>query len=160
MNTKDREYMENLNNSIAEVNKNLVLLAKKLSEMASSMNQSFENLQKAFAGVEVNIPNLFVEGSAEAQQSVPATEIDYNGWGGEAEKELHPMIKNNNFVDDGTLFQDEEDATPNVKPSPRSRENWESSLVSVTCTKCGRFEKINKLHATGTVYTCGRCTRR
>ena len=160
MNTKDREYMENLNNSIAEVNKNLVLLAKKLSEMELSCEDSFENLKKAIAGVEVNIPNLFVEGSAEAQQSVPATEIYYNGWEEGTQEELHPMIKNNKFIDDGTLFQDEEDVTPNLTPSPRRRDSWESNLVSATCTKCGKSEKINKLHATGTIYTCGRCTRR
>jgi len=164
MNTKDREYMENLNNSIAQINKSFVLLAKKLSEMGSEWEQSFENLEKAIAGLKLDTPNLggltTTSDRAETKQSTPATVIDYNGWEEESQKELHPMIQNNKFVDDGTLFQDEEDATPSVKPSPRRRDNWESNLVSATCTKCGKSEKINKLHATGTIYSCGRCTRR
>jgi hypothetical protein len=157
MNTKDREYMENLNNSIAEVNKNLVLLAKKLSEMESSWEDSIENLRKAFAGLELKPVEIIKQ---TIQQSVPANEINYNGWEEETKEELHPMIENNKFVDDGSLFQDEEDATPNLTPSPRRRNGWESNLVSVTCAKCGKTEKINKLHATGTMYSCGRCTRR
>tara|TARA_B100000497_G_scaffold117702_1_gene143202 strand:- start:450 stop:968 length:519 start_codon:yes stop_codon:yes gene_type:complete len=172
MNTKDREYLEALTGSIAKINQTQFMAFEALKRSIEETNVKLRSISEALAKMNPKLPSGGLStGIADAVTSsgtwVPASAltVDYAGWtdevkAGEEQEELHPMIKNNKFTDDGTLFQEEEDATPNLKPSPRKRESWKSNLVDVACSKCGKLEKVNKLHAGGSVHNCKRCTRR
>ncbi len=161
MNTRDREYLEALTNSIAVANQSSII--------------AFEALQRAIEETNVKL-GLFAEQIAKlnldairetpTQRELAEETLDYNGWGGLAvsgvfkQEEAHPMIKNNKFVDDGSAFQDEMDKTPRVSPVERKRQQWESHLIETTCSRCNKTEKINKVHATGSIHVCQRCARR
>jgi len=176
MNTKDRQYLEALTNSIAKTNQNSIRAFEALQRAIEETNVKLGLLAEQIAKLNCDFKVGFhqAKGFPISTGIQDQKTIDYDAWVDEedkltdsglakeeeSKKELHPMIENNKFVDDGSLFQDEEDATPNLTPSPRRRNGWESNLVSVTCAKCGKTEKINKLHATGSIHVCQRCARR
>ncbi|MEN8805571.1 MAG: hypothetical protein ABF278_08095 [Wenyingzhuangia sp.] len=151
MNNKDRNVIESLTSVMMDIKKAIELIDQKIDKL----NYAIESLNTTEA----------VVASKVVLDSPKKPNIDYNDWGNVKEEdepveEVHKMIKSNKFVDDGSLFQEEEDRTPPVNPSPRKRRGWESNLIEVTCDKCKKTEKVNKIHATGSIYSCRRCSRR
>jgi len=163
MNTKDRKYLENLTQSIAATNQSSILAFEGIKRSIEETNVKLKLLSEQIAKI-----NLDAIRETPTQRELAEETLDYNGWGvslqpesGVSEQEeVHPMIKNNKFVDDGSMFQDEDDQTPPVAPAPRKRGSWEANLIEKTCSRCNKTEKINKIHATSSNYTCRRCVRR
>ena len=164
MNTRDREYLEALTNSIAVANQSSIIAFEALQRAIEETNVKLGLFAEQIAKLNCDFKVGFHQGkdfpiSTGVQDRKT---IDYDAWVDEEEskKELHPMIENNKFVDDGSAFQDEMDKTPRVSPVERKRQRWESHLIEITCSRCNKTEKINKVHATGSIHVCQRCARR
>ena len=132
MNNKDRNVIESLTSVMMDIKKAIELTDQKIDKL----NNAIELLNTTEA----------VVANEAALDSPTKRNIDYNDWGGlqeedEPVEEIHKMIKGNKFVDDGSLFQEEDDRTPSVKPSPRKRQDWESNLIERTCSKCSKIRK-------------------
>ena len=152
MNNNDRNVIQALTSVITDIGQAIEKLDKKI-----------ENHLKLFNVTEVSVP------SNPIFDTVTKESHDFNRYGlpqledEPVEKEwkpIHEMIKNNKFVDDGSAFQGEVDKTPRVSPVERKREQWESHLTERACSRCNKTEKVNKVHATGSIHVCQRCARR
>ena len=166
MNTKDREYIQQLNTSLATLSEKITRYGETIAEIAvkvEGIGKLFKQLPVAesIEEGETYVIHPTIHGES-AWLKAEEDKLAALGWTKEEEskEELHSMIKNNKFVDDGSAFQDEVDKTPRVSPVERKREQWESHLTERACSRCNKTEKVNKVHATGSIHVCQRCARR
>jgi hypothetical protein len=158
MNTKDRECMERLNNS-------LTLLSAKIDGFEVTLKELSEKLERPEHLVPVmpekvkldetrykNPPLTPSEGSDEFQ-------LHKTGKRFESETLQNPpqiQPRSNLFVDDGSLHRDEENITPKVALSPRDRVPAREMITAVTCQKCHARSKVASAHARD-YFICDSC---
>ena len=160
MNTKDREYMEKLNNSIAEVNKSIVLLGKHVTTIndrlyalackVSPRESSSETMVEAPA----SLPDLDMDRGLE--MSTPSEVVADEFQTRAIQNSAKVNSKTNLFVDDGSLHRDSDNITPKVELQPRTRQSAQQLQTEVTCQRCHRSSRVSSVHARD-YFVCDRC---
>ncbi len=155
MNTKDREYMENLNN-------NLTRMFAKINEMSLTMAQLETNIKRATESI-----NGWPRWDSELE-SMPRVESEESPETDVFQMKSSPKVRtlkkeqapkeSNKFVDDGSMHRDSVNQTPDIKVSAKgTRQRFK--MIDQTCSRCSKTFEVHPQHARDS-FTCDNCLRR
>lgn len=156
MNTKDREYMQQLNNSLAK-------LSEKIAKLGLTMDEYRENMDR-LSEICLSSQTLRVTSTNPEIAEIPPTressveDFAMNGSSKMKQIKKEISVSTNKFVDDGSMHKDEVNQTPEIKLTDKgSRQKFQK--VEQNCSRCSKSFLVHPQHARDN-FACDNCLKR
>jgi len=186
MNTKDREYIQQLNNSLAKLSEKITKLGLTMAEAVEKMDRlseiclSSQTLRVTNPVSNEQINATIVKMASEPYDYDPITGRDtpatteiveipptressvenfaMNGSSKMKQIKKEISVSTNKFADDGSMHKDEVNQTPEIKLTDKgSRKKFQK--VEQNCSRCSKSFLVHPQHARDN-FACDNCLKR
>lgn len=175
MNTKDREYMQQLNNSLAKLSEKIAKLGLTMAEVAEKTDRLSEiclssqtlrvtmasdaSIYDPITGRDMSAMSTnpeIVEIPPTRESSVENFAMNGSSKMKQIKKEI--SVSTNKFADDGSMHKDEVNQTPEIKLTDKgSRKKFQK--VEQNCSRCSKSFLVHPQHARDN-FACDNCLKR
>lgn len=169
MNSKDREYMENLNNSLANLSEKIARLRLTVVEFGDKIAGFAEKID-GLSETPAYMKSEPYDYDPITGRDIPATippkhesSIENFAMSGSTPSKMKQIkkeisVSTNQFVDDGSMHRDSANQTPDIKVSAKgTRKRFQ--MIDQICSRCSKTFEVHPQHARDS-FTCDNCLRR